>query len=222
MLALSHVMIVGCGWSLMDGWLSAKSVDAVAGTTDEDDGGTCCWIGRLAWGLAGSSLQNRANGGWMLLDVGEDGGGPIMWSCWPDLGGGAGRALLAVDVDDEMGFNPSGFGRSYWRDAPAGSGGDDAAGRRSSDTRMEVVVEASDLMKEVGCWLQTGGGRLLSPASTGQLVVCWGRRLPDLLLDDAYRRIWMEGRWLLWVDGGKPAGLGKMMEHHNRCSSGVP
>ncbi|KAL5978956.1 hypothetical protein ACLOJK_018851 [Asimina triloba] len=26
----------------------------------------------------GSSLQNRANGGWMLLDVGEDGGGPIV------------------------------------------------------------------------------------------------------------------------------------------------
>ncbi|KAL6003207.1 hypothetical protein ACLOJK_023430 [Asimina triloba] len=30
-----------------------------------------------AWNLAGSSLQNRANGGWMLLDVGEDGGGPF-------------------------------------------------------------------------------------------------------------------------------------------------
>ncbi|KAL6003724.1 hypothetical protein ACLOJK_004270 [Asimina triloba] len=29
-------------------------------------------------GFAGSGLQNRANGGWMLLDVGEDGGGPIV------------------------------------------------------------------------------------------------------------------------------------------------
>ncbi|KAL6000333.1 hypothetical protein ACLOJK_024028, partial [Asimina triloba] len=49
-------------------------------------------VGGNAWGLAGSSLQNRANGGWMLLDVGVDGGGPIVQLV---VGLVSGRGLLS-------------------------------------------------------------------------------------------------------------------------------
>ncbi|KAL5980310.1 hypothetical protein ACLOJK_028218, partial [Asimina triloba] len=48
------------------------------------------------------------------------GGRQLMWAdagSWADGEDAAGPSSAAIDVDDEMGFNPSGFGRSCWRDA---------------------------------------------------------------------------------------------------------
>ncbi|KAL6013576.1 hypothetical protein ACLOJK_004074 [Asimina triloba] len=73
MLALSHVMIVGCGWSLMDRWLSAD-----------------IWLDRSCGGVVGARgvivvllvwAEKNDHDGEALAWMGRS------WGCWPDLGG---------------------------------------------------------------------------------------------------------------------------------------